>query len=107
MYQQIPILQSFYDNGYENSLCSHTVSVPQINSTRETNLIAVHPNPSNDIINLKTNEVINEISVISPNGTTVMTSKRTSFSVQELPIGLYFLKIYTEKGFFTGSFMKK
>ena len=107
MYQQIPVLQSFYNNGYENSLCSHTVSVPQINSTRATNLIAVHPNPSNDFINLKTDEVINKVSVISPNGTTVMTSTKTSFSVQELPVGLYFLKIHTEKGFFTGSFMKK
>jgi hypothetical protein len=99
MYQQIPVVQSFYNNGYENNHCSHFVSHHQLNTTEEPHLIKIYPNPAKDIINIELKEYpIESVGLYSLLGQLLYSqdniyTNSVQLSVRDLPQGIYILKI--------------
>jgi len=80
-----------------------------VNSNLEDNLssVIVYPNPSSSILNIKTGEPLQEISIYNTLGALVQTEKTNTFSVEQLPAGIYILQIKTEKGTSTVRFIKE
>lgn len=61
--------------------------------------VAVYPNPTNDIISIKTSDTIKKVEVYNLLGVKVLESKsRKVINLQLLQVGTYLLKIETEDG---------
>ncbi len=79
------------------------VSISDIKGKGESG-ISIFPNPTNRQVNIKSNEIINEIEIINIQGQTILCiqpkTSETSFTLGKLiaPIGLYYAKITTSKG---------
>jgi hypothetical protein len=58
--------------------------------------IALYPNPTNSILNIKTSLVIKEVSIYSLLGETLFKTKLKTIDVSNLQDGLYILKVETE-----------
>lgn len=69
----------------------------------------VYPNPANDVLNVKTTEVIETISIITTEGKVVATANNaTSINVAELTAGMYIYEVKTVSGqVVRNTFMKK
>lgn len=67
----------------------------------------VYPNPATTHLTIKTDEAIQTISIYNSLGALVQTEKTNSFSVEQLPAGIYISKIKTEKGTSTIRFIKE
>ncbi len=67
----------------------------------------VYPNPTNSTLTIKTEETIETVTVYNSLGAVVMEEKNTSFSVEQLPAGIYILQITTIKGTGTTRFVKE
>ncbi|WP_445454564.1 endonuclease [Flavobacterium sp. 25HG05S-40] len=66
----------------------------------QLNAVAVYPNPSNDVVNITTDVVLDEIDIITINGQVLQQIKKptfenNTFSITNLPKGFYFLKLTT------------
>ncbi|MES2763173.1 MAG: LamG-like jellyroll fold domain-containing protein [Bacteroidota bacterium] len=75
--------------------------------TNSANTISVFPNPSSTKLTVKTDEEIQTISIYNSLGALVQTEKTKTFFVEQLPYGLYILKVKTEKGTGTIRFIKE
>lgn len=58
----------------------------------------VFPNPAHSILNIQTNEPIEKVSIYNVTGALVQTATRSTFSIAQLPAGIYLVRIQTEKG---------
>lgn len=62
------------------------------------NSISVYPNPSNDIVNIQSNSIVEEIDIITINGQILQRIKKpifenNTYSISNLQKGFYFLKL--------------
>jgi len=79
----------------------------------EITSIVVYPNPTSDFVNIESKEkrTINTVQVFDMNGKLVKTvrpnSDKVQFSVDELPSGIYFVKVMTDKNSQTLKIIKK
>ena len=65
----------------------------------QINNIVIFPNPSNDKVKLNiANQKINKISIYNVTGYLVQEYFTTEFSIEDLPSGLYFVILQTDKG---------
>lgn len=64
---------------------------------KTTNAI-VSPNPTSGMLHIRTDEHVQAVDIHDAAGILVMTATRGSFSVEQLPAGLYLLRIRTDKG---------
>ena len=80
-----------------------------INTNLYDNLgsILIFPNPTNSILNIKTDETVEFIYVYNLLGAVILKEKTNTFSVEQLPAGIYILQIKTEKGTSTVRFIKE
>jgi len=66
----------------------------------------VYPNPSSEILNVKANQVIDQVQIISPMGQKIVEIRINknfcSFSIADIPNGIYFLKVKI-KNYFSNS----
>jgi hypothetical protein len=69
--------------------------------------ISIYPNPATSQITLQTTEVIKQISIFNLSGQVVQTENKNTFSVQNLPAGIYVLRVQTEGGISTARFVKE
>ncbi len=73
--------------------------------------LSVYPNPANDVLNVKLNEVAQTISVISMDGkvvsTQVVNATSTTINVADLNPGVYVYEIVTANGTLRNTFVKK
>lgn len=67
----------------------------------------VYPNPATSHLTVKTDEEIKSISIYNSLGALVQTEKTNTFSVEQLPAGIYISQIKTEKGTSTIRFIKE
>ncbi len=70
--------------------CNTTTS--QIETSVNTP-ISIYPNPANSIVNLETDKTISKTELFSIQGKCVKTGTAKNISIDELPNGLYFLKV--------------
>jgi photosystem II stability/assembly factor-like uncharacterized protein len=84
------------------------LTVTRAVSTQDVNSIAVeiYPNPANDFINLKLPFDKFEVSILDARGAVVKTVlNEKNISIKDLPSNSYFVKIKTDKGISTQSFI--
>jgi hypothetical protein len=69
--------------------------------------IIVYPNPTYSTLNIKTEKTIETVTIYNLLGAVVLEEKNNSFSVEQLPAGVYTLKIKTANGTGTTRFVKE
>ncbi len=71
--------------------------------------VEVFPNPSNDVINIKSEEIVNQVTVFSLSGKQLFrTNQNTNqINLTGFKSGIYFLVIETKKGTLTKKIIKK
>ncbi len=79
------------------------VGIDEIN----TAILALYPNPATANLTIKTTEIINGISIYNATGQLVQSEIKNTFSVENLPAGIYFLEVKTESGISTARFVKE
>lgn len=71
-------------------------------------LVSIYPNPSNDVISLKSDLIIDEIEIFDLFGKKIKNEKYSEFiDIQNLSSGLYLLKFYSDNKFGVKKFIKK
>lgn len=69
--------------------------------------VSVFPNPTSDVLNIKTEEPIKLASIYSVSGQKLVEAKADVLNVSQLKAGVYILKVQTNKGVATLKFVKK
>jgi hypothetical protein len=67
----------------------------------------LYPNPAVNTVLIESNSTVQSVNIINMAGVVVQTETKTSFSVQELAEGAYFVQIKTESGLETIKLIKK
>jgi len=85
-----------------------------INETHEGNrMIRVYPDPAKNKIVIETGQADDQgtLSIINIHGQEIMTQKpeglKTEIQIRDLPRGIYFVKLYSDKGISTLKFVKE
>ena len=86
-------------NFSESSMVIDYVRVYQ-NTTASTedvfeNKFSVYPNPSSDVLNIRTNEPIDKVELYNTIGQLIVAKKTTNINISSINIGVYILKIYS------------
>ena len=103
MYQQVPMIQNFFNNGYSNGTCSFATSVQQISAAKANDWIEVYPNPTKNILTINAKEkAITAIEIINPLGQSVLQKSNLNeptlqLSLKDLNQGFYILKVSSDK----------
>lgn len=79
------------------------VGIEELNHT----LISVYPNPVNSNITIETSEPVSIISIYNSAGQLIQTEIKNTFSVENLPAGIYMLQVQTANGISTARFVKE
>jgi len=88
---------------------SGTLSISDV-KTVEINKrsISISPNPTSDVLNIKTDSKINAVSVVDMTGRKINVKLQgNQVDVKELPVGNYLINIETKDGVSTEKFIKK
>ena len=59
------------------------------------NKFSVYPNPSSDVLNIRTNEPIDKVELYNTIGQLIVVKKTTNINISSLKTGIYILKIYS------------
>ena len=59
------------------------------------NKFSVYPNPSSDVLNIRTNEPIDKVELYNIIGQLIVAKKTTNINISSLKTGIYILKIYS------------
>lgn len=82
-----------------------------VNDTKPKNaqaLLAIYPNPTSDVVNIKTDSKIKKVSVTDIAGKNAnVRLNGNSVDVRHLPVGTYLISIETNEGTVTEKFIKK
>ncbi len=80
-----------------------SVTVDGISSIFNNSTIkaTIFPNPTNGVINIKTNEQIEKITILDISGKIILETTNTEIDLSKQKTGTYFVKIETENGIFT------
>lgn len=72
------------------------------------NMLSIFPNPTSDILNIKTDSKINTVSVVDFTGRKVNVKlEDDKINVRSLPAGIYLINVETKDGISTEKFIKK
>ena len=83
---------------FNQYICGSTTSINDSQS-KDLRKIDVFPNPTNGIVNVNIgNEMLKNIKLYNASGEFIQEHFTTQFSIANIPIGLYFAVIQTEKG---------
>lgn len=125
-YYKLSFLYSGSDNGYTMDTKGVTVINPSTtspnsftqpetapasidHSSLNENNETLWPIPSHDILNLKMNEVIQQVKVLNTTGALVQTvypnDTKAIIATNALPAGMYFVLVQTPNRLFTGKFV--
>ncbi|MCI3935976.1 T9SS type A sorting domain-containing protein [Chryseobacterium aahli] len=87
-----------------------TLSINDVNTVpvNKKSVISLYPNPTSDILNIKSDSKINAVSVVDMTGRKVNVKlEGNQVDVRELPVGNYLINIETKDGISTEKFIKK
>ncbi|APY00065.1 T9SS type A sorting domain-containing protein [Lacinutrix venerupis] len=65
------------------------------------NKVSIYPNPTNNIINIKSNNAIQNVELYDVLGKKVKTTKASTISLNSFSKGIYIMKVTTDKGIVT------
>ena len=69
------------------------------------NKFSVYPNPSSDVLNIRTNEPIDKVELYNTIGQLIVANKTTNINISSINRGVYILKIYSGKRIVTKKVM--
>jgi len=69
------------------------------------NKFSVYPNPSSDVLNIRTNEPIDKVELYNTIGQLIVAKKTTNINISSINRGVYILKIYSGKRIVTKKVM--
>jgi hypothetical protein len=94
-----------------NSLAFSIVGTTTLGTTEEvfnSNKLRISPNPTTDVLNIKTDSKINSVSVVDLTGRKVnVRLDGDKVDVRSLPAGTYLINVETKDGISTEKFIKK
>jgi hypothetical protein len=97
------IFNSTVDRGaIENG--SIAVGIKEFNAV---NAIAIYPNPSTSILNIKTEGIIENIAIYNSLGALVLQTNESTFSIANFNTGVYIVQVKTDKGISMSHFLKE
>ena len=70
-----------------------------------SNKFSVYPNPSSDVLNIRTNEPIDKVELYNTIGQLIVAKKTTYINISSINRGVYILKIYSGKRIVTKKVM--
>jgi len=70
-----------------------------------SNKFSVYPNPSSDVLNIRTNEPIDKVELYNTIGQLIVAKKTTNINISSINRGVYILKIYSGKRIVTKKVM--
>jgi len=103
------VVISFNSNGkvVDKSLTVMSSTLDVADDVRKINL-SIYPNPTTDVLNIKTQDKIVEVSVFDVSGKSINTKLIDGkMNVNQLPKGNYILRITTDKAVYQEKFIKK
>lgn len=78
------------------------------NIIEKNDKVALYPNPTSDILNIKTDSKINAVSVVDMTGRKINVKlEGDKVNVSALPVGTYLINVETKDGISTEKFIKK
>jgi hypothetical protein len=89
----------------ETSDCE-TISTIGLNENELKNIV-LYPNPTTSILSIKSDAEVEKMEVINLYGEVVQTFKQTTFSVENLTAGVYFVNVHTNTGIAKLRFVKQ
>ena len=103
------------DNILDNNLASSWVASSNILNTIELGVqniqFQIYPNPANEIIAIKSNEILDRIEIIDVRGKILFSKKTNEFetnvNINSLSAGLYFIKIFSKNNTKTTKIIKE
>ncbi|MBX2973373.1 MAG: T9SS type A sorting domain-containing protein [Flavobacteriales bacterium] len=66
-----------------------------------------YPNPASSMLHIRSDEPVQAVSIHNAWGALVRTETRTSFSIEQLPAGVYMVQVSTAKGIGTARLVKE
>jgi len=103
---EIEIDGIFFGVGYNAAVNIDSIFLQKISSVGINNLVStdksimMFPNPTTDILNIKSNNKIFNIEVYDVFGKLFFRDNKSSIDVSDFPSGIYIVKIKTDKQFF-------
>ncbi|UOU97387.1 T9SS type A sorting domain-containing protein [Chryseobacterium daecheongense] len=100
---------NYLGSAYIDRIAINNEAVLAVKDTKvEKATISLYPNPASDILNVRTDAKIKEISVVDLAGKNVnVRMNDNSIDVRHLPIGTYLISVETNEGTVTEKFIKK
>ncbi|MFK7936494.1 MAG: T9SS type A sorting domain-containing protein [Saprospiraceae bacterium] len=97
MYEQVPLIQKWYDNGFANLPCL----IYYIQNIDNQLVINIFPNPTTGKIQLDLNDLkIKNLRVLNSYGANILTTNQSEIDLATQPAGVYFIIIEMENGQF-------
>jgi len=95
-----PLLEVKYDHVADTIFETKWITfmpdnTPELSSNLDE--ISIYPNPSSNVVNINTTDVILSVNIINIQGKIVKSSTQKSIQVSDLPSALYIIEIKTEK----------
>lgn len=72
----------------------------------DQNKIQLYPNPATTVLNIQSEERVKTVEIYSLSGEFLLQSANTRINIEGIAMGVYFVKIRTEKGIITKRFIK-
>lgn len=104
MYQQLPLIQNFYNNGYQSNnpnTCNVTLSTLPKFPVNASQTLSLYPNPSTDWVTIELNDAaIETVEIYTVLGQQVLHQpvqqlQQVAINTQELPRGVYWVKVHS------------
>ncbi len=93
--------------GCETTTACKNVIISGIEDIDLKSKIAIYPNPSSDLLNIKTDIEVYSINIYNVIGKKVQAETNTSFSIAALNQGIYFVEVITAEGTMNTQIIKK
>jgi hypothetical protein len=91
----------------QNNLDCFTVSANGASINENSVFSSVYPNPAQDILNIKVDGEISNITILTLDGKVVLSSSSSTINVSELTSGMYIYQVIVNDKISTGNFVKQ
>ncbi len=103
-FNKYPLLEVQYDNNTDTSLSIKWLTYEKqsngIVKISDSKNILVYPNPTSDIVNIKTTENIISVNIYNTEGKVVKTTSKHQIQISDLPSSIYFIEVKTKNNLY-------
>lgn len=88
-------------------IAKFSTGTTSIRDDQRSGSIMLFPNPASSILHIRTDDVVKSVDIFNSVGTLVRTETSRTFSVEQLPSGVYLLRIRTGDGMYAQRLVKE